>query len=348
MMTPSTTPHRKPLEHVTLRTAAGSRLVGAAIMSQALDDPQAASILATHFSSLTAENEMKPLLLQREKGTFTFEEADRIVDFARRHGQQVIGHTLCWHQQTPAWMFEDVQGQPLPRRDALENLRTHIHAVLRHFRGKVKGWDVVNEAVSDKSDEYLRDTPARRAIGDDYVIKAFEYAQDADPGVELYYNDYSIDYDYKRGRALRLVEELRSAGVRLDAVGIQAHHLLTSPSIEEIERGLRAFDAMGIKLMITELDVDPLPRDPAADLDPYRDGLPDAVQQQLASRYAALIRLFVRFPSIERITLWGVSDRKTWLNNFPIRGRTNHPLLWDRRYQPKPTFDAFLAALEAV
>ncbi len=192
----------------TLRGAAGERmLIGAAVMSSHLEDPRRTKLIAEQFNSLTAENEMKPDQLQREKGKFTFDNADKIVAFAQQHGMTVIGHTLVWHQQSPAWMFSDENKQPLSREAALENLRAHIHGVMKHYKGKVKGWDVVNEAIGD-SEPYLRDTPARKAIGDDFVIKAFQFAREADPDAELYYNDYNIEQPYKHPKALRLLKEL--------------------------------------------------------------------------------------------------------------------------------------------
>jgi endo-1,4-beta-xylanase len=342
----------------TLQQAAGDRLlIGAAISPFDLGRPGLAALISEQFGCLTAANEMKPASLQRVKGSFTFQRADQIVAFAQAHNLKVIGHTLCWHQQTPRWMFEDDQGRPLPRELALANLKAHIEEVLRHFKGKVKGWDVVNEAISDGPGHYLRDTPARRAIGDDYVLKAFEFAHQADPDVQLYYNDYNIELDGKRERALRLIREIKAAGLRIDGVGIQGHWMLEAPGLAVIERGIRAFADEGLQVMITELDVDVLPRGrrASADLgaverqgqDPYRAGLPDEVQQKLAERYAALFALFGRHPQVTRVTFWGTTDGTSWLNNFPVRGRTNHPLLWDRQLRPKPSFEAVIKALEA-
>ena len=199
----------------------GRFLIGAAVPARRLDDPRLAALVAQQFDCLTAENEFKPRSLQPQPGKFHFAAADRIVDFARRHGMKVVGHTLCWHSQSPAWMFRGPDGKPLPRDEALRNLKDHIDAVVGHFKGKVIGWDVVNEAISDAKDGYLRDTPARRAIGDDYIVKAFEFAHAADPDAELYYNDYGNENPEKLEKTIRLIRELKARGVRLDAVGIQ-------------------------------------------------------------------------------------------------------------------------------
>lgn len=342
----------------SLRQAADGRiLIGTAIMARQLDDPDVAALIAEQFNCLTAENEMKPSFIHPEKDRYTFENADKLVSFAHEHNMQVIGHTLVWHHRTPKWMFEDDQGNPLPRDVALENMKDHITTVMRHFKGKVKGWDVVNEAVSDGPGD-LRDTPARRAIGDDYVLKAFEFAHEADPDAELYYNDYNIEQDYKRDRALRLVKSIRDAGLRIDGVGIQGHFHLDSPSAETIERGIKAFNDAGFNVMFTELDIDVLPRtgrggadlDKTEDqgLDPYPEGLPDDVQQKLTDRYRELFTLFMKYPKVRRVTLWGVTDAQSWLNYYPVRGRTNYPLLFDRQSRPKPAFDAVYQVLESA
>jgi endo-1,4-beta-xylanase len=338
----------------TLRQAAGDRLlIGAAVMPRTLEGPARAKLIAEQFNSLTAENDMKPDALQKVKGTFTFERADKIVAFAQQHDMKMIGHTLVWHQQSPAWMYADENKQPLSREAALENMRAHIHGVVKHYKGKVKGWDVVNEAIGD-SEPYLRDTPARKAIGDDFVIKAFQFAHEADPDAELYYNDYNIEQVYKRPKALRLLNELKDAGVKLDGVGIQGHWLITS-DLKEIEDGIKAIADLGLKVMITEMDVDPLPRrkgggaDISATeregLDPYKEGLPADVQRKLADRYRALFAIFAKYP-VTRVTLWGVDDGTSWLNSWPVKGRTNHPLLWDRQLQPKPALTAVIESLQ--
>jgi endo-1,4-beta-xylanase len=256
-----------------------------------------------------------------------------------------------------AWMFADENKQPLSRAKALENLKAHIETVVKHFHGKVHGWDVVNEAIADEGDRYLRDTPARKAIGDDYVIKAFEFARAASPNVQLYYNDYNIEQPYKRAKGLKLIKELKAAGVKLDGVGIQGHWLIDSPSAKEIDEAISAYGALGVKVMITELDVDALPRKGAgADisatekegLDPYKNGLPDDVQKKLAKRYGELFKVLAKHRDsgvLTRVTFWGFYDGSTWLDNWPVRGRTNHPFLWDRELRPKPALDAVIAAL---
>ena len=206
--TPTAVSHPAPTSAPgdSLRHAVNGRfLIGTAVMSRRLDDPKLAALVAQQFDCLTGENEFKPMSLQPQPGKFNFAGADRIVDFAQHNGMKVVGHTLCWHSQSPRFLFRGPDGKPLPRDEALRNLKGHIDAVVGHFKGKVIGWDVVNEALSDAKDGYLRDTPARRAIGDDYLVKAFEFAHAADPDVELYYNDYSNEQPEKREKTIRLI-----------------------------------------------------------------------------------------------------------------------------------------------
>jgi endo-1,4-beta-xylanase len=325
-------------------------------MSRHFDNPGLAALVAEQFDCLTAENEFKPKSLHPQPGQFNFAAADRIVDFAQRHRMKVIGHTLCWHSQSPAWMFRGPDGRSLPRGEALRNLKDHIDTVLGHFKGKVVGWDVVNEAISDAKDEYLRDTPARRAIGDDYIIKAFEFAHAADPDAELYYNDYGNEHAEKCEKTIRLVRELRAGGVRLDAVGIQSHLRLDDPDgPDRLDRAIAAYAAEGVKVMISELDVDVLPRrvrgaDVAArersGADPYRRSLPPEVAEAQARFYGRIFRVVLKHPGVvTRITFWGTHDGTSWLNFWPVARRTNHPLLWDRDLEPKPALGAVLDAL---
>ncbi len=341
----------------TLRQAASGRLlIGAAIMSSAIKEPESAKLISTQFNCLTGENEFKPAALQPTAGQFEFAAADRLVAFAKANQMALIGHTLCWHQQTPNWLFQTPAGKPLPRAQSLANLGTHISTVLRHFHGQLRGWDVVNEALADDLTGELRDTPARDSIGDDFVERAFELAHSADPGIELYYNDYNIEVPVKRERAIRLVRRIKAAGLRIDAVGIQGHWGLTYPDVKTIEDAIVAFHKLGVKVSITELDIDVLPRvGGGADLndvqttgaDPYKDGCPAEVLRQQADRYRELFQMFSRHTdAIERVTFWGVGDGGSWLNNFPVRGRTNYPLLFDRQLKPKPAFSAVLESLQ--
>ncbi len=214
---------------------------------------------------------------------------------------------------------------------------------------------MVNEALDE--DGSLRKTPWLEAIGEDYVAKAFEFAREADPAAELYYNDYNLWKPAKRDAAVRLVQGLKAKGLRVDGIGEQAHWGIDDPPLEAIDAALAAIRASGATPLITELDMDVLPRDPdqwGADLakkariraatNVYPDGLPPAVQERLARRYADCFALFLKH-GVGRVTFWGVTDATTWLHDFPIPGRVNYPLLWDRDGREKPAFDAVVEVL---
>jgi endo-1,4-beta-xylanase len=339
-----------------LRYAANGRfLIGAAVMSRQLDNPALAAFVSEQFDCLTGENEFKPGPIHPRPDTLHFAPADKLVDFAQRHRMKVVGHTLCWHSQSPAWLFRGADGMPLPRDEALRNLKEHIDAVVGHFKGKVVGWDVVNEAIGDVGDGYLRETPARRAIGDDYILKAFEFAHAADPDAELYYNDFANERPEKLKKTVRLVRELKAGGARIDAVGMQCHMRLDDPDApDRLDRAIGAYAAEGVKVVITELDVDVVPRRTGgADVaarergasDLYQKGLPPDVAGEQAHYYERVFRVVLKHPGVvTRVTFWGTHDGASWLNFWPTR-RTNHPLLWNRELKPKPALTSVLDAL---
>jgi endo-1,4-beta-xylanase len=319
-----------------------------------LRDPNLAALVVEQFDCITPEYELMPEHVVDDKGRFTFERGDAVVAFAEKHGMPVFGHMLVWHFVTRRWLFEGPDGKPLTRKEAMVNLEKHIAGVVGHYRGRVKAWDVVNEAIGDKDGEYLRDTPALRAIGPDYIEKAFEFAHAADPNAELYYNDYNIEQPAKLAKTLRLVQSLKAVkGVRLDAVGIQGHWLIDWPPTATIEKAIDALASAGVAVMLTELDVDPLPRsDSGADMavrekgvDPYPNGLPAEVQARLARRYGEIVVAVVRHRSVTMLGFWGTHDGRSWLNQYPVKNRTNHPLLFDRQLRPKPAFEAVCKAL---
>ncbi|MBX7206726.1 MAG: endo-1,4-beta-xylanase [Verrucomicrobiaceae bacterium] len=314
-----------------------------------------AEIIRRHFNSITPENALKWGVVHRETDRYDFREADRFVSFGEAHGMAVIGHTLVWHSQMPGWVFRESDGKPVAKEKLLQRMREHIHAIVGRYKGRVRGWDVVNEALND--DGTLRKSPWLDILGEDYIAKAFQFAHEADPDVGLYYNDYSLELDAKRNAAVEMLRKLLAAGVTVTGVGLQGHYGLTRPSASKIEETIEAFAALGLKVMITELDVNvlPTPGDGGADvsqqfaadpkMDPYTAGLPEEMQQRLAHRYSDLFTLFLKHRrTLERVTFWGVSDASSWLNHFPIRGRTSHPLLFDRQGTPKPCFDAVIKA----
>lgn len=336
--------------------------IGAALNADQIcsRDPAAMDLVTRHFSSITPENILKWEAVHPKPEQYNFEVPDRYVDFGEKHGMQVIGHTLVWHAQTPDWVFVDASGHPLSREALLERMKAHIFTVMGRYKGRIHGWDVVNEAV--KSDGSLRRSKWLEIIGEDYLAKAFEFARQADPNAELYYNEYDLYKQPKCEGTVRLVRNLQAKGVRVDGVGIQGHWSLDHPSIREIESSVRMLAELNVPLMVTELDISVLPFHPIdaeildissfdaekqKKMNPYPDELPDAVQEKLADRYADLFALFLKHrDTFGRITFWGVHDGQTWRNYWPVTGRTDHPMLFDRNGRPKPAFQAVVETAE--
>jgi endo-1,4-beta-xylanase len=345
-------------EPPTLKSLAPPGLRIGVALNQAQSDGKDAAGLAIalrQFNSTSPENLLKWEAVHPEPDRYNFGPADRYVELGRSHGMFVVGHVLLWHQQTPAWVFAGEDGKKLDRDTLLARLRSHIATVVGRYRGRIGGWDAVNEALEE--DGTLRRTPWLEAIGEDYLAKAFEFAHEADPDAELYYNDYNLWKPAKRDAAVRLVQGLKAKGLRVDGIGEQGHWGLDDPPLPAIDAALAAIHASGTKALVTELDMDVLPRDPdmwGADLSKkakiraatnvYPDGLPPAVQQQLARRYADVFSLFLKH-DVGRVTFWGVTDATSWLDDFPIPGRVNYPLLWDRNGREKAAFEAVAEVL---
>jgi endo-1,4-beta-xylanase len=327
------------------------------------EESEAILLVERQFNSITPENLLKWEEVHPEPDQFNFEPVDEFVKFGEKNGMFVVGHTLVWHNQTPRWAFAGVDSKPLDRETALARIKAHIDKVVGRYRGRIKGWDVVNEAIDD--DGKLRSgpvgPPGRRgepwhaAIGDDYIQKAFEFAHAADPDAELYYNDFNEWKPAKIEAISNLVRSLKAAGVRIDGLGLQGHWGMDYPTVEEIDHMLTEYGKLGVKLMITELDINVLP-DPGfrlgaditrrerrrRELDPYREGLPPEMQQRLADRYAEIFAVFHKhLDTIDRVTFWGVHDGQSWLNDSPLQ-RMNYPLLFDRKLRPKPAFEAVI------
>ena len=326
-------------------------LIGAAINQNQSDERDGAGVdlITRQFNTISPENLLKFQSVHPDPDRFTFDAADRYVAFGRGRGMAVIGHNLVWHSQTPRWVWDGPDGALADRTTMLTRMRTHIATVVSRYRGKILGWDVVNEALND--DGTLRESPWWRGIGDDYIAQAFTAAHEADPNAELYYNDYNLaTKPAKRAGAIRIIKDLQQRGIRIDAVGEQGHWRIDTPTPVDVDQAITELRATGVKVMITELDVNLLPpagpsargQPPSPESNPYANGLPDERQQALAHYYGEVFRVLLKHrDDITRVTFWGVSDGDSWLN----RGRMNYPLLWDRQRQPKPAFDSVVTVL---
>jgi len=336
----------------------GDFYVGAAMNAAEItgQDQQNDAILLEQFNSISPENALKWAIVNPEPGQYNWGLADQYVAFGVEHHMWIVGHNLVWHNQVPAWVFRDKGGKLLTRAALLARLKEHIFTEVGRYKGKIQSWDVVNEALNE--DGTPRQSLWYRIIGPDYIAKAFEYAHEADPQAQLTYNDYNLASAAKLAGVIRLVKELKAEGVPIDCVGMQNHDHLDSPTAGQEDAAIRAIAATGVKVAISELDINILPwpgTGNTADVsihmasspkwNPWPHGLPQDVQKKLTEQYAALFGVFYKDRAdISRVTFWGVTNAQSWLNDWPIPGRTNYPLLFDREGKPAPAYYAVLQA----
>lgn len=326
-------------------------LVGTAVGNEHLNEtnPLANKLIADQFAVITPENVMKSEVIHPGWDEYNFTMSDKVIALGEKNGIPIVGHTLVWHSQLSPFIKESISPDSL--RLFMKN---HISTVAGRYEGKVMGWDVVNEALNE--DGTYRNSIFLEKLGEQYLVDAFKLAQEASPSSELYYNDYNNEQPQKRAGTIELVKMLKVAGVRIDGVGIQGHWSINGLPLKEIEESILAYHDLGLKVMFTELDLTVLPNPwdlKGADvnqnfegspfMNPYTDGLPEDASQKLADSYESLFKLFLKHKDkISRVTFWGVNDGHSWLNNWPIKDRTNYPLLFDRNYAPKKAYDAVM------
>ncbi len=313
-------------------------------------DSLVTKVITKEFNSITPENIMKSMFIHPKKDTFNFSISDKFIAFGKKYGNHIHGHTLVWHSQLSPW-FKKIEDSA----EMTAALTNHIHTIVGRYKGMINSWDVVNEALNE--DGTLRKTHFLDALGTDYLASAFKWAAEADPEAELFYNDYNMTKPEKRAGAIKLVKELQAKGIKIDGVGMQGHWSLESPSLELIEESILDYASLGVKVAITELDINVLQNhwdvvgadvnqnfEGDESMNPYTNGLPEAIKIKLAKRYSDIFKLFLKHKDkISRVTFWGVHDGHSWLNNWPIKGRTNYPLLIDRALKPKQAYDSVMA-----
>jgi len=321
--------------------------IGTALsQSQILEqNPIENALIVKQFNSITPENIMKSMFVQPTKGNFDFALTDKYVALGKKHNMFVHGHTLIWHSQLAPWMSQIKDSSEMKAF-----MKDHISTVVSRYKGKIDSWDVVNEALNE--DGTYRKSVFLRTVGEQFLVDAFKLAAQADPKVDLYYNDYNLCNAKKRAGAVKLVQLLQKNGAKIDGVGEQGHWHLETPTLEEIEKTILDFSALGVKVAFSELDISALPSpyglqgaeisqrfENNAKMNPYPKSLPDSMQVKLAKRYEDIFKLFLKHKDkISRVTFWGVNDKQSWLNDFPIRGRTDYPLLFDINFQPKKAY----------
>ncbi len=334
----------------------GDFYIGTAINGRTLSSPDFVEILKKDFSSITAENEFKWSVINPSEGEWRFDFPDQFVKFGQDNNMYMLGHNLVWHSQVPRSLFVDESGGKISKEGLLKKMEEHIHTLVGRYKGKIQAWDVVNEAITP---EGWRRSQWNQIIGDDFLEYAFRFAHEADPDAHLIYNDYNMDDPKKRAFVVEMVNNFKKKGVPIHGIGMQAHYHLDEPEISVIEDSIKAYIGAGVKVHWSEMDIDVLPSqgprtsDISAneqyqdDLNPYKDGLPKEVDDKLTKRYEDLFKLLLKYKdNIERVTMWGISDDTSWKNGFPVRGRTNYPLLFDRQHKPKNCYYA-IAALKS-
>ncbi|MDF7811620.1 endo-1,4-beta-xylanase [Hymenobacter sp. YC55] len=315
-------------------------LVGVAVSPQALKGAEA-ELIKQQFNSITPENAMKMGPIHPDENRYFWKDADEIVQFAQDNKLRVRGHNLLWHEQTPKWLFKDAAGKQVSKEVLLKRLKDHIDTVVKRYKGKIYAWDVVNEAISDNPQEYLRNSEWYQICGEDFIAKAFEYAHAADPKAVLFYNDYNTERPEKRERVYKLLKKLKDAKVPIDAVGLQGHWSLQEPTEAELRKAIEQYSSLGLKVQITELDVSIYPWE--KDRREKRPGESDAytpeLEQKQTEQYKMFFKVFRDYKNVlTGVTFWNISDKYTWLDTYPVAGRKNYPLLFDQNQKPKKAY----------
>jgi endo-1,4-beta-xylanase len=315
--------------------------IGVAVSPGALKTDEGELILH-QFNSMTPENAMKMGPLHPKENEYNWAGADSIAAFARRNNMKLRGHTLCWHNQTPGWFFKDAEGKQVSKELLLQRLKDHITAVVSRYKGIIYAWDVVNEAISDKKDEYFRPSLFYQICGEEFIARAFEYAHAADPGALLFYNEYNEINEVKREKIIRMIKGLQAKGVPIHGVGLQGHWALNEPARDQLDKTLEDFSKLGLQLQITELDISVYPKEHEArerkpsDYDTAFSPEKEAAQTEVYKMCFELFRKYKK--NISSVTFWNISDRHSWLDDFPVRGRKDYPLLFDKELKPKKAF----------
>jgi len=315
--------------------------IGVAVSPRALSTDEAGLIVA-EFNSVTAENAMKMGPIHPKENEYFWEHADSIVAFAERNKLKIRGHTLCWHNQTPPWMFIDADSNQVSKEVLLARLKDHITTVVNRYKGKIYAWDVVNEVISDKKDEFYRDSPWYKISGPEFIAKAFEFAHAADPAALLFYNDYNEINPVKRKKIIQLVADLKAAGVPIHGVGLQGHWAMNEPTRAQLDSTLTEFATLDLPLQITELDVSVYPKEHGRRERKPEDDLTEFTAEKAALQaeaYATYFEVFRKHKAVlTGVTFWNISDRHSWLDNFPVRNRKDYPLLFDAELKRKNAY----------
>jgi endo-1,4-beta-xylanase len=314
--------------------------VGVAVSPRALTGPESNLILG-QFNSITPENAMKMEPIHPEENRYYWKDADAIVDYAQAHKLRVRGHNLCWHEQALKWIFTDAKGDTVTKEVLLKRLEDHITAVVTRYKGKVYAWDVVNEAVADETTRPHRNSPWYRICGEDFIAKAFDYAHWSDPDALLFYNDYNTERPEKRERIYQLLKKLKDSGVPIHGVGLQGHWSIYEPSEKDLRDAIEKYASLGLQVHFTEVDMSVYPweKNRREKRPGESDTFTPEMEQKQLEQYKKVFNVFRDYKNvITSVTFWNISDRHSWLDTYPVKGRKNYLLLFDQNLKPKKAY----------
>ena len=327
--------------------------IGVAFGSRLFDEKNAnlRELVKLEFNSISPENELKWERVHPEEDKWNWEFQDKFVEFGVESNMHILGHVLVWHSQVPRSVFLDKDGNQVTKEVLTQRMDTHITTVMERYKGKIHAWDVVNESITPE-DGY-RKSKWFEIMGPEFMEYAFNRAHEIDPACHLLYNDYGMDNKKRRDFVVELVKKYKQKGIPIHGIGMQGHLNLDSPNLAEWEKSIEAFAATGMRVHITELDVDVLPYDWGRtaevstnieyrkSLNPYTEGLPKEIEDKFTKRYEDIFKLLLKHrDKVDRVTFWATSDDYSWKNNFPVRGRTNYPMLFDREHKRKDAYYA--------
>lgn len=311
-------------------------MIGVAVNPRNITDPMQSALVCHEFSSMTAENDMKPQPTEPNEGKFNWQGADRVANFARQNGIKLRGHCLVWHNQIGDWIYKDKKGQEISKKVLLKRIRKHISTIVKRYKDVVYCWDVVNEAITDdpRAENNFRQSRLYKIAGDDFIREAFRAARKADKKAMLFYNDYNECDPVKSRRIADVVRGMKADGVPIDGIGMQGHYNIYEPSAEEVERAILLYKDVVKHIHVTELDVR-VNREMGGQLKFKKDAdnITDSIRHLQELQYTKLFQIFRRHSDvIDCVTFWNLSDRDSWL------GAKNYPLPFDEKYRPKPVY----------
>ncbi|MDO5571971.1 MAG: endo-1,4-beta-xylanase [Bacteroidales bacterium] len=325
-------------------------LIGTSVNQSQTSQPNGVEmeLINANFNSIVAENCMKSSIIHPERERYDFKAADEFVKTGIDNKHHIQGHCLIWHSQLAPWFCVDENGNNVSADTLKERMREHIYTIVKRYKGKINGWDVANECFEDNGD--YRNSPFFQILGKDYINLAFKYAHEADPDAKLCYNDYNMSFPAKARAVVKMVNELKQQGIQIDEIGMQCHLSIDFPKLEEFEKSILAFASTGCKVMITEMDMTVIPfpssrhgadislnEEYQEKMNPYKNGIPEDISIKWNNRMNDFFKIFIRNADvITRVNMWGFADQNSWRNDWPIHGRKDYPLLFDRTYKAKP------------